>query len=128
MEETNEKKEREYNFKPGVSGNPKGRPKGALSIVAELRKRLADYPMGEHGIRGARTYLEVLTDRIMQKAVDEGDTSIMKDLIDRIDGKPQQNVDVTTQGQPIIQISEDIAKRYVAPQNPEVSSPESESV
>ena len=31
-------------FMPGVSGNPKGRPKGSLSIKAEIKKRLENNP------------------------------------------------------------------------------------
>lgn len=41
----------EHRFKPGVSGNPGGKPKGA-SVMAALLRKLAEHP-NEHG-EGAR--------------------------------------------------------------------------
>lgn len=80
-------------FLPGTVPNPSGRPKGSVSIVAELRKRLQEIPVGEK-----RTYLELFTDRVMEKAMVDGDVAMMRDMIDRIDGKPQASVDMTTNG------------------------------
>jgi hypothetical protein len=78
---------------PGQTANPYGRPIGSVSIVTELRKRLQEIPTGEK-----RAYIDLFVDRIMEKAMVEGDVAIMRDLIDRIDGKPAQSVDMTTNG------------------------------
>lgn len=73
-------------FKKGVSGNPAGRPEGAgISVVTELKRALAEVPEGEK-----RTRLKMLVDGILQKAIQEGDGQMQRDLIDRIDGKAIQ--------------------------------------
>lgn len=90
--ETTEKN-RAHLFQPGVSGNPKGRPKGSLSIVSAIRQKLEKAPPGSE-----KTYLEMFVDRVMEKAMVDGDVAMMRDMIDRIDGKPQASVDMTTNG------------------------------
>jgi len=76
-------------WRPGTSGNPAGRPPGRLSIVGALRKKLGSMPEGEK-----RTYLELFVDKLIDKALVEGDTAILRDIVDRVDGRPLQTVDV----------------------------------
>ena len=71
-----------------VKGNPGGgRPKGSYSVVELIKKKLQEIPEGKD-----KTYGEYFIDQIMKKGVVEGDVSMMKDIIDRIDGKPRQNI------------------------------------
>ena len=72
-------------WKKGESGNPNGRPKGSISVVSALKRELAKVPEGEK-----KTYLELLVKRIMKKGIVDGDTSMIKDIIDRVDGKAKE--------------------------------------
>lgn len=75
---------------PGYCPNPGGRPKGSVSLVAillqKLREQDPDMP--------ARTRGEAVVESILAKAKD-GDTAMLKELLDRTDGKVSQPVDVT---------------------------------
>jgi len=83
-----------------ISGtpNPNGRPKGTFSVVEMIRRKLQETPEGKN-----KTYAELFVLRLMKKAIEEGDTATMRDIIDRVDGKAMQsiqldaNLDVRTQ-------------------------------
>jgi len=85
-------------FVPGRSGNPAGRPKGSFSLVEMIKKKLQEIPEGKD-----KTYAEYFVEQIMKKSVIEGDTSMMKDMINRVDGMPRQNIglDGGAEGLPI---------------------------
>lgn len=83
-------------FKPGVSGNPAGKPKDTISITAAIRRRLEML-----GPDQKRTVLEHLADNIMQDALD-GKPRERKLTWNYIDGMPQQKVEVS--GDLIIEI------------------------
>src|SRR3990167_11021634 len=85
----------EHQFKPGVSGNPAGKPKGAISLVAILKEKLSEVPEGAD----KKTYAQLLIQRMMSIALKDGDVGMIKDMIDRIDGKPQGYLDHTTHGE-----------------------------
>lgn len=73
-------------FKPGQSGNPKGRPPGMrLSNLyrAELEKTGPD----------GRTMGEVIAEKIVTMACN-GDLGAMREIVDRLEGKPRQAVDL----------------------------------
>lgn len=76
----------EYQFKPGQSGNPGGRPKGQ-SITAKLRA-IVDADDGAVAIALAEA---------AKKAALEGDFRFWKELCDRIDGPIRQQLDQTIQ-------------------------------
>lgn len=84
--ETSEKKERPaHYFKPGVSGNPAGRPKGSFSIKSRIISYLEDHP-------------EELGELIKYYTKEKK----MRDLLWRmIDGNPSQQSDITSGGKPI---------------------------
>lgn len=85
----------ETRWKPGQSGNPAGKPPGAgVSLVALLRRKLEECPEGTD----KKTYAQLLVDRAMGIALKGGDVSMIRDLMDRIDGKPASSLDVTTGG------------------------------
>jgi len=104
METTDKTQEKQWkkedNLKPwpkGVSGNPKGRPKGSVSPTAEIRKRFEADP--EYFDEWLSKYLE--------------DEKNRKHVVEMLDGKPQAKVDHTTDGRPIIMPSELAAKNGI---------------
>lgn len=87
----------ETRFKSGQSGNPKGRPKGSVSVKAELQKIIDLEIKGEHN-----PFTDQIEDmpvgrkialNIAIKAAD-GDMLACKDVRDTIDGKPAQAVNI----------------------------------
>ena len=80
-------------FRPGRSGNPGGRPKGALSAPAIIRRRWHEVdPDDEHG----RTFFERAVDALKLKAA-EGDAAAYRELYDRCYGKARQTITLTTE-------------------------------
>ena len=88
-EKTAEKQSKPWLFRPGQSGNPNGRPKGTISLTAEIKKRLEMLSPDQK-----RTALEVLADNIIQDALD-GRKQERKLTWNYVDGMPQQKVEVT---------------------------------
>lgn len=72
-------------FPKGVSGNPSGRPKGALSLTSRVRAVL------EANVTEATDFADELTKVIMNKAL-EGDERMIRLIWSYIDGKPKQNL------------------------------------
>ena len=65
-----------YHWKPGQSGNPTGRPNGAISLTTELKMYLKRHPEALEGI--VKTLIkEGLTGNIIA----------IKETFDRVDGK-----------------------------------------
>ena len=90
LEKTSDiKPERDENGRllPGNTANPNGRPKGSFSLVEMIKNKLQEIPEGKD-----KTYAEYFVEQIMKKSVIEGDTSMMKDMINRVDGMPRQNI------------------------------------
>ncbi len=85
-------------FKKGVSGNPKGKPKGTLSITTLVRNALMKIAKESPD---KSTYEQLFIKRIMQKAIVEGDNHMIKLIWEQIDGSAAQKVDVTSGGEPI---------------------------
>jgi len=100
MKTQQEKRGKDGRFPPGVSGNPDGRPIGSISIVALLKRKLEEIPEGQQ-----HTYGSILVQKIIQKCLDDGDTSMIRDLISRVDGMPKQSIEQT--GEVRIVISHD---------------------
>lgn len=77
-----------------VKGNPGGgRPKGSVSIVEGIRRKLLEIePVNQ------KTYLELFLNTYFKNAIKEGDSQLIKDMINRIDGMPKQAVDVNNSG------------------------------
>ena len=74
-----------------VEGNPGGgRPKGSVSVVEALKRKLEEVPEGQ-----TKTYLELLVSRYMKNAIQDGDTQLIRDLINRVDGMPTQRQELT---------------------------------
>jgi hypothetical protein len=77
-------------FRPGVSGNPGGRPAGRPSLVAEIR-RLAACEASEafydQGAVEGETWVERIARKIVEGAA-TGDARLVAIVLDRLDGKP----------------------------------------
>lgn len=76
----------ETRFKPGVSGNPEGKPKGTLSLTNMLREALAEIPEG----KGKKTNSRLLVEKTLEKAIKKGDVSMIRYCYDRLEGMPSQ--------------------------------------
>ncbi len=90
-------------FKKGQSGNPKGYPKGVPNTATRLKRFLELSQKITNPISGKTediTVAEQLDLAIIAKAR-KGDVRAFNALMDRLEGKPQQSVDVTTQGESI---------------------------
>lgn len=96
----------EQNLKPfpkGVSGNPKGRPKGIPTARVRYQRLLDLMQTVENPITGVEeefTTLEVMDMKIFAKAL-KGDIQAYKEIMDRLEGKAQQSMDITSGHKPL---------------------------
>jgi hypothetical protein len=68
-------------FRPGISGNPKGRPKGRRNVATVVRRTLEEKVIiNENGIRKTVTKLEAAIKQLANKAV-SGDLNAMRQLL-----------------------------------------------
>ena len=88
-------------FKPGQSGNPKGRPK-LPDLKEAIAKLLSE---GENGKSGLYEILKALYNRALK-----GDVRAAQELMDRGFGKSQQSIDHTSLGEPITKFTYEIIK------------------
>ena len=77
----------------GQSGNPGGRPSVA-SLAKACRQKLEEpFPNDPEG----RSYAEVIADKLARLAA-KGDISAARELADRAEGRPRQQVEVSGDG------------------------------
>lgn len=72
-------------YPKGVSGNPKGPPPGNFSLLRYLKKKLKEVPNDQK-----ETNAEIAMNQYI-KLMKEGKPEILKDALDRFDGKPKQS-------------------------------------
>lgn len=87
-------------FKPGQSGNPRGRPRKENSLTAILEQLgdLADVSFNGEQIPRKRA----LAEAIWQKAIVDKDLMAIKYIFDRVDGTPIQVNEISgTDGEPL---------------------------
>jgi hypothetical protein len=79
-------------FKKGVSGNPKGRPKGSLNLVTVFAKTLREkVVINEHGQRKTVTKLEAALKQLVNKGA-SGDLRALRQLVELAhDAEAKQN-------------------------------------
>ena len=89
---TGENRDDKGKFLPGESGNPDGRPKGALSLTAMLRKALEEIVKSGKGEE--KTRAQTLIDMIVEKALTGKDFSTIWNIINRLEGFPRQAIGI----------------------------------
>ena len=81
-------------FKPGESGNPKGRKKGSLNLKTILENLLSQETDEIDEISGKRlNRYQKATLEVLKKAM-AGDIYAFRELADRFEGKPSQSIEV----------------------------------
>ncbi len=79
-----------HQWKPGQSGNPKGRPPKSLTLTPKLLERLDDpCPSDPKG----RTWGEVVIEATLVHAA-KGNAGALRELWNRIDGVPAQSIEL----------------------------------
>jgi hypothetical protein len=82
-------------FKKGNPGGP-GRPEGAYSLVAILKRKLAEAVK-----KGGKEAGEELVELWVEKAKKEKAFDALKEIVRYVDGMPKQTTDITSGGKPI---------------------------
>jgi len=88
---------KKYQWKPGESGNPLGRPKGSRNVTTNLKELLELTISTKDPITGEMVdapVTSILNARLVRNALD-GDNKAIKEIYDRIEGRPKQKLDVT---------------------------------
>jgi len=92
-------------FKPGQSGNPNGRPKGAVSLVTKVREALDRIHEGTE-----TRYDELLIQSTLKDAI-KTDGQSRRMIFQYLEGMPIQRTDLTTKGDKIVFIPSEIANK-----------------
>ena len=106
-------------FKKGVSGNPKGRPRGSLNVATVFTKALREkVVINEHGQRKVVTKLEAALKQLVNKAA-SGDLRALAQLVALAqDAEAKQNMPGAHE--PVIsdldqEVMDGILKRFLNP-------------
>lgn len=69
-------------FQPGQSGNPKGRPKGAISLPEQVRHALGKkVKVTGNGRQGRISVLEAILQRLTELAISKGDMRAIERML-----------------------------------------------
>lgn len=85
-----EKQANSGSWKPGQSGNPKGRPPKGQSF-AEILRQVGEEFTPVPGIEDKISKMEAISRKLWAEA-SKGEAWAIRELLDRIDGKPKQNI------------------------------------
>src|SRR5262245_61595650 len=80
--------EKPWQFRPGVSGNPNGRPKGVAALAQRIRRET----------KAGRTLVEFLVDRMLRGRTDQARIQAAALLLAYGFGKPVQQLEVSGPG------------------------------
>lgn len=74
----------------------KGRPKGSVTMSTLLKKAMESQLVlkTKSGSKESRTTAEWIIDSLIKKAINSKDVAAIREIFDRIDGKPSQSVEV----------------------------------
>ncbi len=84
-------------FCPGDPNiNRKGKPKGSISIVARLRKKLREFVKDSTGSTNEqkRQFVDELLDEWINQAMVEKNFNALREMVRYIDGMPKQKIEM----------------------------------
>lgn len=90
-------------FKKGQSGNPAGKPKGIPNTATRMQRFLSLKMKGKNPVSKEDeefTVAELIDLQVIAKAM-RGDISAWDKIMDRLEGKPKQHLDHTSNGEAI---------------------------
>ena len=89
-----------YEFKKGQSGNPNGRPKGVLNSKTILERFLSIEKSMKNPLNDEFENLSIAELMALKQIANalNGDLGAYKEITDRLEGKTQSKVDITTDG------------------------------
>jgi len=122
-EKTDGKQPKPWQFQPGQSGNPDGRPKGSRNFTSKVREALEQIAEGRD-----YTYEEAFIKAILKKSIVDQDTGMMRTVWEQLDGKPLQrmaNADGSNL-KPLIIASEILQKNNLTSETDPSTIPDSE--
>ena len=121
---------RENQFRPGRSGNPKGRPKRAKNFATAIEQELQEtVTITENGRRRRVSKREVVAKRLVNRAA-EGDPRLLPVLLNEMRPREQAATDRLSGGpeqQPLIDSILDRIRAAAAPSAASSSSPAARS-
>lgn len=107
--------------------NREGRPKDSFSLVGMIKSKLKEVPEGQK-----ETYAALIVKKYLHKALIEGDRTLLRDLIDRVDGKALQrlaNADGSNLAPtPIMEIKKDISDNILEERKAELPTGEIKAI
>jgi len=84
-------------FKPGESGNPNGRPKGSKNFKTLVLKMLENHPDNKDNDAYHPLASQLMKIAFGEKSNTDQKLKAINMLLDRIEGKPYQNVGMTAE-------------------------------
>jgi len=84
-------------WQPGQSGNPKGRPPSEISATSKLKDKLSAV-----NPKTGKTYLVEMVDSWVANAIKTGNPQLIKEILDRTDGKVKDTLDMRTESVSIL--------------------------
>jgi len=89
-----------HKYKKGQSGNPKGKPKGATSIVTELRRFMDKKMVVNDPVTGQPTKMKIgrLLAMSLIKSASKGNVPAITEIMNRLDGKVSQPMELAGAG------------------------------
>jgi IS30 family transposase len=78
----------------GETMNPNGRPKGARSLSTILKEMLSEeIEIIVDGVKTKKEFQDVIIRRLL-KSANDGNLQAIKEIFDRIEGKPRESVTI----------------------------------
>jgi|TARA_Y100000310_G_scaffold333028_1_gene409751 hypothetical protein len=103
------KRDKKGRLLPGNSGNLKGKPKGSISLIAILKKRLNVCPKGQN----KKTYAAMIIDKMILEAMRSGDVNMLRLIFSYVEGMPKQSLDINDPAKvELIKSLENIVKSF----------------
>lgn len=100
---------------PGSVLNPNGKPLGAKHMTTKLFEALQQIAKDKDGEpdKDGKTYADKLVERIIIETVGKGNTALIQMVYDRLDGKPDQGINMNVTGEMATNTTDvmEIAKR-----------------